>query len=66
MVPEDFTQRLEMVTAGQCSPEVTAEYEHLNRRWEAGDFSAMDEMIQLLALADVFFTTPSSETGRAA
>ena len=66
MNPDDFAQRLEMVQAGQCSPEVTAEYEQLNRRWEAGDLSAMDEMIKLLALPAALFVTPGSQAPEAA
>ena len=66
MNPDDFAQRLEMVRGGQCSPEVTAEYAQLNRRWEAGDLSAMDAMIQLLALPDAFFVSPGSPAPEAA
>ena len=61
MNPDDFARRLEMVKAGQCSPEVAAEYEQLNLRWEDGDLSAMDAMIQLLALPDTLFVAPASE-----
>ena len=66
MNPDDFAQRLEMVQAGQCSPEVTAEYAQLNLRWESGDLSAVDEMIQLLALPQEFYVAPGSPAPEAA
>ncbi len=66
MNPDDFAHRLALVQAGQCPPEVSAEYAQLNLRWESGDLSAMDEMIQLLALPEEFYVARIAPQGEKA